>query len=342
MKAIITGDWHIKIRGDVPEEWQISRYEQLFSTIIDLCKQHKANLWLAGDILDRNRPSLQEMMLLLNLLSKLEDEKIITSIICGNHENIGEGRSTYSYLSPILSKKKYIFFQEPGSIFGSSDMEGEEFTVEVQMIGHTDLKNPPPMKPETTDSTKVLITHVRPNVNQFIKEEIDVAKLIEPYDYIFAGDIHMPVEIEYGDKQVVYTNHPLNSCFEEKPEGGVILLETSGKEVNWKRIKLELPNLRLIRTTPALLDKVLPKDSKDFYKIEVSGPAEELRTLTCSLPNVKLERIPEVADTYVVTEEEEADSKQPTVLADALIEYMQELTYSEEKIQKMMEVYYES
>lgn len=335
VNIIQVGDIHLRVRPEIPEEWQLQRYRLLFAEIIDLCKKHDAVLFLSGDILDRNRPSLVELQLLIECLICVVDAGIDIWLISGNHEAIGQGMCTYDYLTDVFDN---INLRGRGRISYSnlSTAVFAEERVQFYFLGHPALQSGITFEEgKKVHSAHILITHARPTVNQFIREEVDIEKLIEPFDICFASDIHEPLELHDG--KLVYTNSPLNSTFEAKPDCGCLLIRANDGKVSWERIPLNLPNLVQITTTAD--DYREPPKDQHYYRVEVKGASSDLREITTDSPNVKLLKVPEIAETYV--ESEDAEEIRDTGLEEALIEYMQWLQFAEPKIQDMMEIYRE-
>jgi len=328
---IITGDWHIRIKPDIPEDWQIKRYHRLFDEVIGLCLKHKATLVLSGDILDRNRPTLQELQMVTRFLHLADAHQIPTYLISGNHESLGLGASTYDYLSAFIAKLEYVHYNSSQEIFVPLEND-----VDLYMVGHPALTTyqPGTLRP---DKTNILVSHFRPTVNQFIQEELDVATFIEPFDRVYASDIHMPLDL--FDSKLKYTNHPLNSCFEAKPDCGLLLVEANGAGLKEHRIPLNLPNLIQVTTTAADYEDTMI-GTQDYFRIEVKGSPEELRALTTSTANTKLLKVPEVISEYVA--EAETEEIKNVGLEEALQDYLAEMKLDETTIAKMMALYREA
>lgn len=345
-RLVVTADWHIRIRPDIPEDWQLLRYRGLFFTIICNCIMYDATLVLAGDILDRNRPSLQELNLLMEFLSEVNSRGITTYLISGNHENLGQGASTYDYLQTFLSKLENVHYNSSNEIFVPL-----ENNVDLYMVGHPALATY-----EHSELRKgkanILVSHFRPTVNQFIQEEIDVVKFIAPYSMTVAGDIHMPLKLY--DARLMYTNHPINSCYEADPDCSFLLLEADGTGIRAERKCTFSRNLISIKTTAAdYVEPEVVEDNEDFYRIEVTGSPEELRKITTDKWYIKLLKVPEViseyvADTTEVTKIVNFGGKLYSVkvpvyasLEESLQSYMQSLNMDEETIGRMMTVFNE-
>lgn len=330
-RLLVTADWHIRIRPDIPEDWQIKRYRGLFNIVMFNCIIYDAVLVLAGDLLDRNRPSLPELNLLMEFLTEVDRRKITTYLISGNHENLGQGASTYDYLQAFLSKLEYVQYNSSNEIFVPL-----QNNVDVYMIGHPALATG--YNEAREGKTSILVSHFRPTVNQFIQEEICVADLIKPYDLVVAGDIHMPLDLFDGKLQ--YTNHPINSCYESTPNCGILLVEANGAGYRTERIGTLTRSLISIKTTAAEYEEPeVIEGNEDYYRIEVTGSPEELRKITTDKWYIKLLKVPEVVSEYVA-DEGTAEIKNVS-LEQSLKNYMQSMNMDEETISKMLTVFNE-
>jgi DNA repair exonuclease SbcCD nuclease subunit len=332
------GDIHIRVKPELPEDWQMNRYRMLFEETVRLCKEHDAKLFLSGDIADRNRPSLAETKLLIEFFALLSNAWIDTWLISGNHEAIGQGASTFDYFITFFeslnaNRRGHINYSTGNLMFHRFPEQDLQFV----FLGHPALQRVAEQGFERSDSTTcVLISHFRATINQFIREEIDVANLIAPFDICFVSDVHDPLELHEG--KLVYTNNPLNHNFEREPKCGCLLISCELGDIKWRRIPLHLPNLIQISTIPDLYTE--PPEDGNFYRVEVKGSTADLRYLTTEQQNVKLLKLPEVAETFV-EQEAEVETAAGLVLTDALVRYMEDLGYSNAKVQEMMEVYLE-
>lgn len=320
---ICVSDCHIKINRDAPLEWSLSRYKLLFKEIIEACLKHKATLLLTGDILDRANPTLDELKLVFEFFKMIADNKIQTILISGNHEDIAKGVNVYDYLS--LEIFGYIrYSDEPYIIFGPD--------VVIYPLDHDKL-NLWNYDRELEGKFKILLSHFRATLNEFIKEEIDVKRLIEPFDICIAGDLHSEINLY---EKLYYCNHPINSSFESNPNCSFILLTIEDNKYDIQRIATDLPSLILKNCTAEDFSN-LELDPKHFYKVIVKGKLEELRKIPNKLPNAKIVKVAEdqiVYDSEVELEETEIRTKDAK---EKFIVYMHQLGWEDNLIAKMME-----
>jgi len=324
---IVSGDQHISVKKDIPIAWQLGRYRMLFKSLVALCKEYKADLILAGDLLHQSRPNLHETMLALELFALLDAEGVETHIIAGNHCGLGALGTTLDYFDSVFETSNFItYYPTVDSIFSGN--------TELVFVGHNQIQNWLDAGDTEWKGTRVVFSHFRPTVNFFIQEEIDVQKFLGTGDHFFLSDIHDNFDLA---ENAIYTNAPLNNHFEPHPKCGCLLVTLDAGEVSHKRIPLTLPNLIQIDTTAEKFEDTL--DTFNFYRISVTGTPEDLRQIKTESPNTKLLKIPELQDTYVESEVVEEVKNQS--LQEALVGYMQELNYTEEKIAEMIGVLHE-
>jgi DNA repair exonuclease SbcCD nuclease subunit len=339
---VCCADIHLWIKKDVPEEWQVNRYMQLFESLINLCKEHDAGLFIAGDFFERADPTQEEIQLALVFFRQLKEAGIRVYLISGNHETLREAKSdsdlgecTFDYLDAGLNKTLDICYGAGGSLFALNKEDCAFHFVNYHNLRQFAKKTR--TKKELQDGgskLNILVTHFRCTVNQFIKEEVDVEALIEPFDLCIAGDIHQPLTVG----KLVYTNNPINKEFEREVECGVVLLSIHQGTFEVRRIPMNLPALRQINIKA---DEPLPELNKtDFYRVEIEGTIDQLKGLTAPLDNVKLIKVPVVDEVLATPEEEETACHQS--LEQELLAYMQELKYHEKKINDMLAVFKEA
>jgi DNA repair exonuclease SbcCD nuclease subunit len=324
-KFVVTADIHLQVKKNIPLQWQQNRYKLLAEVLIDKCKQQLAPLLILGDLLEKAEPSLLEQEILWDFITTIDDAGIQIYLIGGNHETTEKGKCTFDYLKPALLSK--IIYSNRLSF----SLQGE--ATNLHMLSHCCLHEADQL-PVQDGHTNILLSHFRPTVSKFIKEEIDVASLLKPFDLCLAGDIHS----DFSTGKLVYTNSPLNHSFEAAPDCGYLLLTVNKGKTQVLRIPTDLPNL--VQLTIKASDWPVECDTKHFYRVSVEGTPEELRSITSTAPNVNVERIPLIEDSYADMEEE-APTEDFTIESD-LIAYMIEMGITEEKIAKMIDVFKES
>lgn len=329
-KFIATADIHIWMRKGVPEEWQKNRYLLLFDTLVALCKEHQADLILAGDLWEERCPSPTELHLGLLFFRRMREEGITVYAVSGNHETFAPGIDTFGFLDVGYSKTLTAYYGHNMQV-----PIADESTV-FHLVNHCNLDEYmrlPSLMNLFEASQHILISHFRCNYNQFVREEIDVDTLLEPFDLCIAGDIHAP----FSARKLVYTNTPINKEFQREVDCGVVLLTIDNGAHTIERIPVRLPCLRLITCTAEEYDKIGSLEDGDFYTVEVSGTVAELKEIKQTQENIKLVRQP-VSD-IVLADVEETEEIRDIPLEQELDEYMQTLGYDEDKRCGMLQVF---
>lgn len=327
-KFVVTADYHIGLRKDVPEAWQLNRYHQLFQQLIETCQSHKAGLIIAGDMWERAKPSLAELKLGMEFFRSLKEAGIKVYLISGNHCTLSEGLDTFQHLDMGQDKTIEVHYQPKVWRLPLP----EEKSV-LTFMNHCDLTVNPGF---AKTAQNILISHFRCTVNQFIQEEIDVEELLTPFDLCIAGDIHLP----YKDGKLWYTNQPINKDFERNPETGVILLTVDNGTHKVERIKTDLPKLIQIDCNAEDYPPAMP-DPRHFYRVSVTGTPLELKGLQPAGSNEKVVPVPIIEEALVPRAEAEAELKDRPLEED-LVVYMGELSYSEDRTAAMMTVFREA
>lgn len=310
----------------------MSRYEGLFDTLLSLCKSNEASLILAGDWFHKAEPDLEEIQLTMQFFRRCKDSNIEVYIIAGNHESIAPKVNTLQFLDMGKDKTINVHFNDVGTL----DILDE--ATSIYFLSHSHL----PKSSNATElfqfyagHTNILISHFRCNVNQFIKEEVNVDLLSMPFDLVIAGDIHQSFETG----KVIYTNQPLNSIFEKKSDTSVILLSVCAGKFAVKRIKTELPSLIQINCTCEEYAG-LKLNGTDYYRVEVTGTLPELRLIQAQ-PNVKVVKQPLVDVVLTAQEDEVTETHEEQKIELGLTKYLNDLNYSDSKISRLMEVWSE-
>lgn len=333
-KFICTGDIHLWLRRDVPEEWQINRYRLLCQELISLCRQHDAALIIAGDFFEKSDPTQEEVHEGLVFLRTLRQADITVWLITGNHETIANNEDTFCYLDAGHGKTIDINYSRDGLSYINYPDD-----TQLHLVNHCNLKGYPRMTLEELNGEyevgvkhHILVTHFRCNYNMFVKEELNVAELIAPYDLCIAGDIHD----SYQDGKLIYTNTPLNKEFlkEESVNNGVLLLTIDKGTHTVSRIPVSLPSL--IQVTVGAGDKMPHFNKTDFYRVEVTGNLTALRELTLPVDNAKLIKVPEDSEVLLTSSEDEVEYQSREEEYSA---YLAELDYSPDHIDRMMLVF---
>jgi hypothetical protein len=190
MKILFSADWHIKVgQKNVPREWQINRYKQLFEKLWALEKKVDLHI-IGGDIFDKV-PNPQEMGLYFEYIQGC---KIPTIIYDGNHEATRKGRT---FLTHLTLATRYVN--------SNVDIMYKSVALPqygIDIIPYTDLKtfNPDDFK------NKILCTHVRGSIPPHVIPEVDL-ELFNRWDVVLAGDLHA---YENSQRNIIYPGSPLS------------------------------------------------------------------------------------------------------------------------------------
>ena len=278
MKIIHLADLHIGKR--VNEFSMIDDQKYILNQILEIIDKEKPDaVIIAGDVYDKQVPSIEAVELLDSFISDISKRKTTTFIISGNHdsaERLAFGSSLMAmgkiYISPVYNGKisKYTLKDD----FGSANF----YLLPFVKPSHVKRFFPDEKIESYTDAIKVVVDNLKLDTSeiniliahQFVtgasrteSEEISVggldnvdASVFEDFDYVALGHIHRPQKI--GTKRIRYCGTPLKYSFSEVNDTkSVSIIEINSKEDF---------NLRMI--------PLIPK--RDMRKIR--GTYEELTT----------------------------------------------------------------
>ena len=280
MKIIHLADLHIGKR--VNEFSMIDDQKYILNQILKIIDKEKPDaVIIAGDVYDKQVPSIEAVELLDSFISDISKRKTTTFIISGNHdsaERLAFGSSLMAmgkiYISPVYNGKisKYTLKND----FGSANF----YLLPFVKPSHVKRFFPDEKIESYTDAIKVVVDNLKLDTSeiniliahQFVtgasrteSEEISVggldnvdASVFEDFDYVALGHIHRPQKI--GTERIRYCGTPLKYSFSEVNDAkSVSIIEINSKEDF---------NLRMI--------PLIPK--RDMRKIR--GTYEELITKT--------------------------------------------------------------
>ena len=280
MKIIHLADLHIGKR--VNEFSMIDDQKYILNQILEIIDKEKPDaVIIAGDVYDKQVPSIEAVELLDSFISDISKRKTTTFIISGNHdsaERLAFGSTLMAmgkiYISPVYNGKisKYTLKDD----FGSANF----YLLPFVKPSHVKRFFPDKKIESYTDAIKVVIDNLKLDTSeiniliahQFVtgasrteSEEISVggldnvdASVFEDFDYVALGHIHRPQKI--GTERIRYCGTPLKYSFSEVNDTkSVSIIEINSKEDF---------NLRMI--------PLIPK--RDMRKIR--GTYEELTTKT--------------------------------------------------------------
>ena len=280
MKIIHLADLHIGKR--VNEFSMIDDQKHILNQILEIIDKEKPDaVIIAGDVYDKQVPSIEAVELLDSFISDISKRKTTTFIISGNHdsaERLAFGSSLMAmgkiYISPVYNGKisKYTLKDD----FGSANF----YLLPFVKPSHVKRFFPDKKIESYTDAIKVVVDNLKLDTSeiniliahQFVtgasrteSEEISVggldnvdASVFEDFDYVALGHIHRPQKI--GTERIRYCGTPLKYSFSEVNDTkSVSIIEINSKEDF---------NLRTIPLVP----------KRDMRKIR--GTYEELTTKT--------------------------------------------------------------
>jgi exonuclease sbcCD, D subunit len=278
VKIIHLADLHIGKR--VNEFSMIDDQKYILNQILEIIDKEKPDaVIIAGDVYDKQVPSIEAVELLDSFISDISKRKTTTFIISGNHdsaERLAFGSSLMAmgkiYISPVYNGKisKYTLKDD----FGSANF----YLLPFVKPSHVKRFFPYEKIESYTDAIKVVVDNLKLDTSeiniliahQFVtgasrteSEEISVggldnvdASVFEDFDYVALGHIHRPQKI--GIERIRYCGTPLKYSFSEVNDTkSVSIIEINSKEDF---------NLRMI--------SLIPK--RDMRKIR--GTYEELTT----------------------------------------------------------------
>ena len=272
MKIIHLADLHIGKR--VNEFSMIDDQKYILNQILEIIDKEKPDaVIIAGDVYDKQVPSIEAVELLDSFISDISKRKTTTFIISGNHdsaERLAFGSSLMAmgkiYISPVYNGKisKYTLKND----FGSANF----YLLPFVKPSHVKRFFPDEKIESYTDAIKVVIDNLKLDTSeiniliahQFVtgasrteSEEISVggldnvdASVFEDFDYVALGHIHRPQKI--GTERIRYCGTPLKYSFSEVNDTkSVSIIEINSKEdFNLRTIPL-IPkrDMRKIRGT---------------------------------------------------------------------------------------------
>jgi exonuclease SbcD len=272
VKIIHLADLHIGKR--VNEFSMIDDQKYILNQILEIIDKEKPDaVIIAGDVYDKQVPSIEAVELLDSFISDISKRKTTTFIISGNHdsaERLAFGSSLMAmgkiYISPVYNGKisKYTLKND----FGSANF----YLLPFVKPNHVKRFFPDEKIESYTDAIKVVVDNLKLDTSeiniliahQFVtgasrteSEEISVggldnvdASVFEDFDYVALGHIHRPQKI--GTERIRYCGTPLKYSFSEVNDTkSVSIIEINSKEdFNLRTIPL-IPkrDMRKIRGT---------------------------------------------------------------------------------------------
>ncbi len=264
MKLFFIADVHLKVGAkDVPNEWSINRFHKLNEEIQKAIHEHKPDVAvIGGDVFDK-LPNMDEIDLYYKLVSIFT---IPTYIIPGNHEATTKTKSFLSKLSYSTSaiNNNVIILDQSCSTKG------------IDFLPYNDLKDFDKGMVSDEWEYKLLVTHVRAEIQPHVTPEIDLSKF-DKWKTVLAGDLH---SYENSQRNILYPGSPVTTSFHRHNTAtGYIIFDTETHEHTWHAFDV-----------PQLIKKTIkagePMEPTPYHHTmyEVEGDMTEL----CSLADSEL------------------------------------------------------
>lgn len=324
MKLLHISDLHLGRR--LCEMDLLQDQEHILQQCVALAKEHEVSAVLvAGDVYDRNVPTVGAVNLLDRFLNDLVHQGISAYIISGNHDSadrLGFGskllQSNGVYLSSVFQNglEHYELQDEHGVVhlwalpFIRPSMvrccwpeeEIANYTDAVAAVvrrANVDAteRNIIMAHQFVTAGNKTPETCDSESLNLGTLDNVDVS-VFDCFDYVALGHIHGPQQV--GRETVRYCGSPLAySVSEVRHTKGAVLVELGEKgQVSWKQLPLE--PLRPLRRLEGPLEELLAhaQPSEDYIYVVLTDaipPMNAAAKLRSVYPNlIKLEFAPHI------------------------------------------------
>ncbi len=291
MRILHTSDLHLG-RSLLEESLYLDQRHMLLNIIKIIDDYEIDAIIIAGDVYDKNVPSVEAVNMLNDFLNKLVERGIKTFIISGNHDSndrLKYGRELFSKVNIHIeveykgSISKYTYgdvciyllpFMKPFHLKNFiSDKEYEDIKTSQDMISWILAHE------EIDDSKKNILvahqfvisgnnsidnTHLR-DFNVGTIDAID-SHVFDDFDYVALGHIHKGYFVE-GNK-IRYSGSPLKYSFNDIGNfNSVVILDTDNMETS----VVEIEPLRKLRVIRGYFNDIMKlNDSDDLIRIELN------------------------------------------------------------------------
>jgi len=312
---LFTADWHIKLgQKNVPTAWACARYQMFYEQVQEAIDKHEVDLHIiGGDLFDRV-PSMDELTLYFDFVSR---QKVRTIIYDGNHEATKKNHTFFSNLiratkdiNPLVQVITETYYEDNWAILPYADLHKKK---SIEMI-----------------DADYLFTHVRGEIPPHVVPEVDLERF-DKYKTVFAGDLHAH---ENTQRNIVYPGSPMTTSFHRNiVKTGYLVIDTNTHHFDedwcWTWHQFDLP--QLIRKT---VEDPNEMEQTDFHHTiyELTGDVQDLAKVKNS----------DLLDKKVVKREMEAtlDLQADMTMSDELALYLKEImALDETKIRNIMGVF---
>ena len=312
---LFTADWHIKLgQKNVPTAWACARYQMFYEQVQEAIDKHEVDLHIiGGDLFDRV-PSMDELTLYFDFVSR---QKVRTIIYDGNHEATKKNHTFFSNLiratkdiNPLVQVITETYYEDNWAILPYADLHKKK---SIEMI-----------------DADYLFTHVRGEIPPHVVPEVDLERF-DKYKTVFAGDLHAH---ENTQRNIVYPGSPMTTSFHRNiVKTGYLVIDTNTHHFDedwcWTWHEFDLP--QLLRKT---IEDPAGMQQTDFHHTiyEVTGDVQDLAKVKNS----------DLLDKKVVNRTVDArlDLSGDLTMSDELIKYLQEiLALDDAKIKNIIGVF---
>lgn len=366
MKFIHLGDLHIGKR--VNEFLMLKDQEYVFEQIINIIKEEKIEaVLIAGDVYDKQVPSLEAVALFDKFLTDLANEHVNIYIISGNHDSV----ERLSFAGRLLEKSNvYVAHMYDGKV-QCKVFEDEVGEVNIYMLPYIKPIHVKKFYPDAEindynqavkqvieelniDKTKrnIMIAH------QFVtgasvcdSEELAIGGLenidgsiFDDFDYVALGHIHRAQKV--GRETLRYSGTPLKYSFSEiNHKKSVTVVDMKGKDdIDIKLIEIKpLHNMRKIEGTYeeiTLKSNYVDTDTTDYMHIVLKDEEDildaigKLRSIYPNIMKLEYDNIRTRSNTKVDVASR-VDEKTPLELFEELYELQNNQEMNNEQIDYM-------
>lgn len=369
MKFAHLGDLHIGKR--VNDFLMLKDQEYVFEQIINIIKDEGVdNVCIAGDVYDKQVPSLEAVALFDDFLTKLSNLEVGIYIISGNHDSV----ERLSFAGKLLEKSNvYLAGMYNGQVekkivsdrFGDiniymlpfvkpihvkkyfPDVEISDYNQAVKhVIDNTEID---------TNMRNVLIAHqFVTGANVCDSEELSIggleniaASIFDNFDYVALGHIHGAQKV--SRETLRYSGTPLKYSFSEiNHKKSMTIFEMKEKgNIDIKLVELKpLHNMRKIEGTYeeiTLKDNYINTDTTDYMQIilkdeeDVIDAIGKLRSIYPNIMKLEYDNL-RTRKNNGIDISEKIEEKTPMDLFKELYEMQNNQEMSEEQVEYMQEI----
>ena len=243
LKIVVTGDIHINTNRF--REFELKRLSYLQKNIN---KQKPDLVILNGDILDKAKPTLQDLQLFYKFTSGI---KSTIFLIAGNHEELSIRETCYDFIPEV----NYTYIT-------TGKLEYKDW--KLLFVSHNHLNDIKKLKGD------ILFTHYRSAVNIHTTDEYNNKLVSEKFKITFLSDIHQKMNPYMN---ILYTSSPNSLKFNKEVDTYGFYVITLNDDINYDyQILNKYSKQRLIVSATNIEDvkAVLNKHNSWLFKLSLS------------------------------------------------------------------------